>query len=85
MGVTAGRGRGQGSLLAGLRTGVTAGRAEEVGHCWQGRGRGSLLTGQRTQGSLLAGQKTGALVSMGGIVPPSLVSLVPHCWYQWEE
>ncbi|CAI9615047.1 unnamed protein product [Staurois parvus] len=28
---------------AGQRTGVTAGRAEERGHCWQGRGQGSLL------------------------------------------
>ncbi|CAI9587250.1 unnamed protein product, partial [Staurois parvus] len=42
------QGRGQGSLLAGQRTGVTAGRAEDRGHCWQGRGQGLLLAGQRT-------------------------------------
>ncbi|CAI9570954.1 unnamed protein product, partial [Staurois parvus] len=40
--------KGQGSLLAGQRTGVTAGRAEDKGQCWQGRGQGSLLAGQRT-------------------------------------
>ncbi|CAI9597447.1 unnamed protein product [Staurois parvus] len=27
-------GRGQGSLLAGQRTGVIVGRAEYRGHCW---------------------------------------------------
>ncbi|CAI9561778.1 unnamed protein product, partial [Staurois parvus] len=30
-----------------LKTGVTAGRAEDRGRCWQGRGQGSLLAGQR--------------------------------------
>ncbi|CAI9591138.1 unnamed protein product, partial [Staurois parvus] len=30
------QGGGQGSQLAGQRTGVTAGRAEDRGHCWQG-------------------------------------------------